>query len=117
MNLPDNASRRDMRKALLRMRLELSRQELRHEALVMLQPLRQAQQFSHRWREELGNSTAPFWVAGGALALAAWGIKQGKWRSWVRVALIAFPLLRRNQPRRSSPPATAAPDPMTGDNG
>lgn len=93
--LPANASRRELRKTLLRMRLEMHRQELRHETLVMLQPLRQAQ----HWRKELGNSNAPLWVAGSALLLATLGIRKGHWRSWLRIALIAFPLLRRNPPR------------------
>jgi hypothetical protein len=65
----------------------------------MLQPLRQAQYFSSHWREELGNSNAPLWVAGGALLLATLGIRRGNWRRWIRIALIAFPLLRRNPPR------------------
>lgn len=54
--LPAKASRRELRKTLLRMRLEMHRQELRHETLVMLQPLRQAQHLRKHWREELGNS-------------------------------------------------------------
>lgn len=94
------ASRRELRITLLRMRLEMHRQELRHETLVMLQPLRQAQYLRKHWREELGNSNAPLWVAGGALLLAAVGVRTGHWRRWLRIALIAFPLLRRNPPRR-----------------
>lgn len=103
-DLPAKASRRDLRKAMLRMRLEMHRQELRHETLVMLQPLRQAQYFSQHWREELGKSNAPLWVAGGALLLATLGVRQGNWRRWLRIALVAFPLLRRNPPR---PPSRA----------
>lgn len=101
-DLPAKASRRDLRKAMLRMRLEMHRQELRHETLVMLQPLRQAQYFSQHWREELGKSNAPLWVAGGALLLATLGVRQGNWRRWLRIALVAFPLLRRNPPRQPS---------------
>jgi hypothetical protein len=88
---------------MLRMRLEMHRQELRHETLVMLQPLRQAQYFSQHWREELGKSNAPLWVAGGALFLATLGVRRGNWRRWLRIALVAFPLLRRNPPRQPSP--------------
>jgi hypothetical protein len=104
MNLPElpaKASRRELRKTLLRMRLEMHRQELRHEALVMLQPLRQAQQLGKHWRTELHGSNAPLWVAGGALLLATLGIRKGHWRRWLRIALITFPLLRRNPPRRA----------------
>ena len=100
-DLPAKASRRELRKTLLRMRLEMHRQELRHETLVMLQPLRQAQHWRTHWREELGNSSAPIWVAGGALLLATLGVRQGQWRRWLRIALMAFPLLRRNPPRHA----------------
>jgi hypothetical protein len=102
--LPANASRREMRKTLLRMRLEMHRQELRHETLVMLQPLRQAQQLKRYWRDELNGGSAPVWVASGALLLATLGLGKGHWRRWLRIALIAFPLLRRNPPRQASDP-------------
>jgi hypothetical protein len=111
--LPAKASRRELRIAMLRLRLELHRQELRHETLVMLQPLRQAQYFSNHWREELSNSNAPLWVAGGALLLATFGIRRNNWRRWLRLALIAFPLLRRNPPRRPAPATTEAAETVT----
>ncbi|MBS7661277.1 hypothetical protein I0D00_04860 [Pseudomonas lalucatii] len=106
MNLPElpaKASRSELRKAMLRLRLEMHRQELRHETLVLLQPLRQAQHFGRHWREELRDSNAPLWAAGGALLLATLGMRRGHWRRWLRIALIAFPLLRRHPPR---PPAS-----------
>lgn len=108
--LPAKASRRELRKTLLRMRLQMHRQELRHETLVMLQPLRHAQHFREHWREELSNSNAPLWVAGGALALATLGIRRGHWRRWLRIALIAFPLLRRNPPQPTDAPAETSED-------
>lgn len=113
--LPAKASRRELRKTLLRMRLEMHRQELRHETLVMLQPLRQAQHWRNNWREELGNSNAPLWVAGGALLLATIGIRRGHWRRWLRIALITFPLLRRNPPRRPDTSAGTTKESHAGD--
>jgi hypothetical protein len=110
MNLPElpaKASRSELRKAMLRLRLEMHRQELRHETLVILQPLRQVQHFSSHWREQLSNSNAPLWVAGGALLLATLGVRRGNWRRWLRVALVAFPLLRRNPPRGTDNEAKA----------
>ena len=104
------ASRRELQKPLLRMRLEMHRQELRHETLVMLQPLRQAQHWRKHWREELSNSSAPLWVAGGAVLLATIGIRRGHWRRWLRIALVVFPLLRRHPPRRPGTPATTTKD-------
>lgn len=91
--LPPGASRRELRKAVLRMRLEMHRQELRHEILQITHPLQQVREYGQRLRK--GN--APFLLTGGALALA--GLLGGKrgWRRWLRLALIIAPLLRRRQ--------------------
>nr|WP_322939516.1 hypothetical protein [Pseudomonas sp. s4] len=94
--LPPGASRRELRKAVLRMRLEMHRQELRHEMLQISQPLKQVREYGQRLRQ--GN--APFLLTGGVLALA--GLLGGKrgWRRWLRLALIIAPLLRRRQGSR-----------------
>lgn len=87
--LPHNASRRELRKAVLRMRLEMRRQEIRHEALQIVQPLRQARNLGMNLR----HGSAPLWLTGGALALAGMlGGKRG-WRRWLRLALVMAPLL------------------------
>lgn len=90
-NLPSHASRREMRKAMLRMRLEMRRQEIRHEALLLTQPMRQVREFGIGLR----SGTAPFWLTGGALVLTT--LLRGKpgWRRWLRIALVLMPLLRR----------------------
>ncbi|MFC6671496.1 hypothetical protein [Marinobacterium aestuariivivens] len=109
MNLPElptKASRSELRKAMLRLRLEMHRQELRHETLVLLQPMRQAQYLGSHWRDELRNSNAPLWVAAGALLLATCGVRHGNWRRWLRIALIAFPMLRRHPPRAANSETT-----------
>jgi hypothetical protein len=109
MNLPElpaKASRSELRKAMLRLRLEMHRQELRHETLVLLQPIRQAQYLGSHWREELRNSNAPLWVASGALLLATFGVRHVNWRRWLRIALIVFPLLRRHPPRAATSETT-----------
>ena len=94
--LPPGASRRELRKAVLRMRLEMHRQELRHEMLQISQPLKQVREYGQRLRQ--GNS--PFLLTAGVLALA--GLLGGKrgWRRWLRLALIIAPLLRRRQGSR-----------------
>lgn len=75
------------------MRLEMHRQELRHEILQITHPLQQVREYGQRLRK--GN--APFLLTGGALALAGLlGRKRG-WRRWLRLALIVMPLLRRAQ--------------------
>jgi hypothetical protein len=103
--LPGNASRRELRKAMLRMRLEMRRQEIRHEALLLTQPLRQAKDFGLSLR----SGSAPIWITGGALLLA--GVVGGKrgWRRWLRLALLLAPLLRR---RNSSAPASESEVPQ-----
>lgn len=101
-NLPPGASRRELRKAVLRMRLEMHRQELRHEILQITHPLQQVREYGQRLRK--GN--APFLLTGGALALAGlFGRKRG-WRRWLRLALIVMPLLRRMQRETSGRPTT-----------
>ena len=78
--LPPGASRRELRKAVLRMRLEMHRQELRHEILQITHPLQQVREYGQRLRK--GN--APFLLTGGVLALAGLlGHKRG-WRRWLR---------------------------------
>lgn len=90
-DLSSKSSRQDLRKAVLRMRLEMHRQELRHETLQIIQPLRQARDVGRSLR----NHSAPIWLTGGALALA--GLIGGKrgWRRWLRLALVVAPLLSR----------------------
>lgn len=92
-NMPPGASRREMRKAVLRMRLEMHRQELRHEILQITQPLQQVREYGQRLRK--GN--APFLFTGGVLALAGLLGRRRGWRRWLRLALIVIPLLRRTQ--------------------
>ncbi|MGX5219924.1 hypothetical protein [Pseudomonas sp. S9] len=97
--LPVNASRRELRKAMLRMRLEMHRQELRHETLVMLEPLRKAKSFGG----QLAGGGSSLWITGGAVLLAGLGLKKSNWRRWIKIALIALPLLRRSPPRQQPP--------------
>ncbi|WP_339485723.1 hypothetical protein [Pseudomonas sp. EL_65y_Pfl2_R95] len=97
--LPVNPSRRELRKAMLRMRLEMHRQEIRHETLVMLEPLRKAKSFG----SQISAGGTSMWLTGGALLLAGLGLKKTSWHRWVKIALIALPLLRRNPPPAQPP--------------
>ncbi|MFI8479300.1 hypothetical protein ACIGCM_01840 [Pseudomonas sp. NPDC078700] len=97
--LPINPSRRELRKAMLRMRLEMHRQELRHETLVMLEPLRKAKSVG----SQLSGGGASMWITGGAILLAGLGLKKSNWQRWIRIALITLPLLRRTPPKREPP--------------
>ncbi|MFB4370473.1 MULTISPECIES: hypothetical protein [unclassified Pseudomonas] len=89
---------RELRKTMLRLRLEMHRQEIRHETLVILQPLQKAKDLGTYWRDELKGSNAPIWITGGVFALTVIGMRGGKWRRWLRMALAAFPDLRKRPP-------------------
>ena len=52
--LPEHASPQQMRKALVRMRLELHRQELHYETLRLTQPLQQVRVFQRREQAQRG---------------------------------------------------------------
>lgn len=88
-------STHELRKTMLRLRLEMHRQEIRYETQVILQPLQKAKDFGTYWREELKGSSAPIWITGGLFALSVLGMRGGKWRRWLRMALAAFPDLRK----------------------
>lgn len=71
MNLPEmpkNASRQELRKTLIRLRMEMHRQEIRHESQQLLQPLLQPLQkmrgMTSNWQENLGIKHAPLWGVG-----------------------------------------------------
>lgn len=62
MNLPEipqNSSRREMRKALIRLRMEMHRQEIRHESQQLLQPLQRMRNLGQSWQDGLGIKHAP----------------------------------------------------------
>ena len=55
-----------MRKAVIRLRLEMQRQQLRRESQLLVQPFRQAQGLGHNLSQQLfGGGNAALWGAGG----------------------------------------------------
>ena len=64
--LPVNAtglSRRELRKAVIRLRLEMQRQQLRRESQLLVQPFRQAQGLGHNLSQQLfGGGNAALWA-------------------------------------------------------
>ena len=67
MNLPEmpkNASRQELRKTLIRLRMEMHRQEIRHESQQLLQPLQKMRGMTSNWQENLGIKHAPVWGVG-----------------------------------------------------
>ncbi|MBM7060930.1 hypothetical protein JQX08_09450 [Pseudomonas sp. UL073] len=107
--LPAHASRQELRKALIRLRLEMHRQEIRHETRQLLQPLHKARSFTGSLPRSLGLGSAPAWGIG---ALAALGLLTRKRRGLVRLVRIGtllYPLLMVALRRPGSPPSNEPP--------
>jgi hypothetical protein len=78
MNLPElprNSSRTEMRKALIRLRMEMHRQEIRHESAQLLQPLQRVRGMTQNLQEGFGIKHAPLW---GVAAVTLLGFLTGK---------------------------------------
>ena len=73
--IPHTASRREMRKALIRLRMEMHRQEIRHESQQLMAPLNKVRDLRHNWQDSLGIKHAPLW---GVAAVTLMGFFTGK---------------------------------------
>jgi len=73
--IPQNTSRREMRKALIRLRMEMHRQEIRHESQQLLAPLTKVHNMGQNWQDNLGIKHAPLW---GVAAVTLLGFFTGK---------------------------------------
>ncbi|WP_312491745.1 hypothetical protein [Pseudomonas cremoris] len=73
--MPKNTSRREMRKALIRLRMEMHRQEIRHESQQLLVPLTKVRNLGQNWQGSLGIKHAPLW---GVAAVTLMGFFTGK---------------------------------------
>ena len=73
--IPHNTSRREMRKALIRLRMEMHRQEIRHESQQLMAPLNKMRDMRHNWQDSLGIKHAPLW---GVAAVTLMGFFTGK---------------------------------------
>jgi len=78
MNLPElprNSSRAEMRKTLIRLRMEMHRQEIRHESGQLLQPLQRMRGMTQNLQDGLGIKHAPLW---GMAAVTLLGFLTGR---------------------------------------
>ncbi|KAF1068983.1 MAG: hypothetical protein GAK45_01208 [Pseudomonas citronellolis] len=114
--LSPRASRRELRKAIIRLRLEVQRQQLHQETRLLLQPLHQAQTLGRQVGGQLHGAGAATWAAGGAAALA---MLFGRKRSWLRLLRLGLTLAPLFMKRKASKPAatstpseTSAPPPL-----
>lgn len=73
--LPHNSSRREMRKALIRLRMEMHRQEIRHETGQVMQPLYRMRGMTQNLQDGFGIKHAPLW---GVAAVTLLGFLTGK---------------------------------------
>ena len=73
--IPKTTSRREMRKALIRLRMEMHRQEIRHESQQLMLPLNKVRNMGHNWQDSLGLKHAPLW---GVAAVTLMGFFTGK---------------------------------------
>ncbi|SFX03205.1 MULTISPECIES: hypothetical protein [unclassified Pseudomonas] len=74
-DIPQARTRQEMRKALVRLRMEMHRQEIRQETRQLLQPLQRVRGFSQTWHEGFGIKHAPLW---GMAAVTLLGFITGK---------------------------------------
>ncbi|MNZ46613.1 hypothetical protein D3C78_642980 [compost metagenome] len=86
-------SRHELRKTIIRLRLELQRQQLVHESQQVLRPLRQARNLGQSVRQQL-RGNVPLWAGtGGAVLLALLAGRNRKWSRLLRLAIALTPLL------------------------
>jgi len=73
--IPHTHSRQEMRKALIRLRMEMHRQEIRHESQQLMAPLNKVRNMGQNWQDSLGIKHAPLW---GVAAVTLIGFFTGK---------------------------------------
>jgi hypothetical protein len=72
---PQTHNRRELRKALIRLRMEMHRQEIRHESAQLMRPLHRMRGMAHDLPGSLGIKHAPLW---GVAAVSLLGFFTGK---------------------------------------
>jgi hypothetical protein len=78
--LPHNSSRAEMRKALIRLRMEMHRQEIRHESRELLLPLQRMRGMTQNLQENFGIKHAPLWGGCHFAGLHDRQRRQTRWR-------------------------------------
>ena len=96
-DLPSTRNPRELRKALLRLRMEMHRQEIRHESAQLLEPLRRVRGMGSSLHDGLGIKHAPLWGIGAVVALGfltGMGVRSGNLARLLRLGTSLLPLLR-----------------------
>jgi len=95
--LPKTTDRRELRKALIRLRLEMHRQEIRHESGQLLTPLTRLRTMGDNLQGGLGIKHAPLWGIGAVVVLGfltGKGAKGGGLIRMIRLGSSLIPLLK-----------------------
>ena len=88
-----SAARRDMRKELVRLRMEMHRQQLRYHAQPISHPL---EQFRQMREGQASNVKTPLLMAAGLL-LTLFGHRLGAFGKLAKGALVLYPLVKGAQ--------------------
>ena len=90
-----------MRKDLVRLRMEMHRQQMLYHAQPLSHPLRQIKGFvtSRRSSTESSSGKGPLMIAA-TIALALFGRRMGRLGKLARVALTVYPLIKGQQKLR-----------------
>ncbi|MDH0302244.1 MULTISPECIES: hypothetical protein [unclassified Pseudomonas] len=95
--LPDTRNPRELRKALLRLRMEMHRQQIRHESGQLLEPVRRLRGMGSSFGEGMGVKHGSLWGIVGVVALGfltGKGVRSGNLVRLVRLGSSLVPLIR-----------------------
>ncbi|WP_166366607.1 hypothetical protein [Pseudomonas akapageensis] len=93
-------SRRELRKALIRLRMEMHRQEIRHESQQIASPLRRVRAMADNLQGGLGIKHGPLWGMAAVVLLGfltgkgAKGAGSGSLAKWVTLSTSLAPLIK-----------------------
>ncbi|MFK3776298.1 hypothetical protein [Pseudomonas sp. NPDC089406] len=95
--LPDTRNPRELRKALLRLRMEMHRQQIRHESGQVLAPLHRLRGMGSTFGEGMGVKHGSLWGLGAVVALGfltGKGVRSGNLARLLRLGTRLVPLVR-----------------------
>ncbi|WP_263265114.1 hypothetical protein [Pseudomonas sp. RIT-PI-S] len=95
-SVPNGATRREMRKALIRLRMEMHRQEIRQESRQLVNPFSRLRTMGQGLNKNLGVRHAPLWGVGLVSLLGFFsgkGARKGGIGAAARLAKLAVSLV------------------------
>lgn len=97
MSTPPVTSRLELRKELIRLRMEMHRQEIRHESRHIANPLIRVRAMADNLQGSLGIKHAPLWGIGAVVLLGfltGKGAKNASLAKWVSLGTGLIPLIK-----------------------